>query len=302
MSIDPADPAPRFDLQSHSLVSDGALAPAEVVESAAAAGVRLLALTDHDSVDGVAEAREAAGELGVALVSGVEISALDEHHGDLHILGYLVDDRDPILEERLAGYREDRERRADAMAAALRGLGFQLDIRVLERQRALGLSIGRPHLAQAVTRHGGNAERLAQEGLEDPSAFLEAYLVEGRPGFRPRRGPTVAEAIRVIHEAGGVAIWAHPFWDVPEPDEVLGAIRRFKDAGIDGVECFYVTHSPEQVKLLAEGCRGLGMLTTGSSDFHGPQHRHFSRFRAHATHGLEPNLGPIAEVGSTPGG
>lgn len=286
-------PRPVFDLQSHSVVSDGALTPGEVVAAAARAGVELLALTDHDSVDGVAEAAEAARHEGIHLVSGVEISALDVSHGDLHILGYGVDDRDPILEERLAGYREEREIRADLMSRALRELGFQLDIRVLERQRALGLSIGRPHLAQAVTGHAANAARLADEGIDDPSAFLEAYLIEGTPGFRPRRGPSVAEAVRVIHESGGVAIWAHPFWDLEDEEEVLSALDRFAAAGLQGVECFYATHTREQVQGLVAHCETHELLITGSADFHGPDHRRFNRFRAFKTYGFEPRLGPI---------
>jgi predicted metal-dependent phosphoesterase TrpH len=298
-----SDELPLFDLQSHSQVSDGALGATEVVAAAAAAGVKLLSLTDHDSVDGIAEAREAGVELGVRVVSGVEISAIDPLHGDLHILGYLVDDRDPLFEERLAGYRESREQRADEMSAALRKLGFSIDIRILERQRALGLSIGRPHLAQAVVRHPANAERLAEEGLEDFSAFLAAYLIEGKPGFRRRRGPSVGEAVRVIGEAGGVAVWAHPFWDLDDPADVLNAIDRFSELGLAGVEGFYRTHTREQAVLLHERCLAKGLLCTGSADFHGPDHREFSRFRAFSTYGLQPVLGPIGEVGgeSAPG-
>jgi predicted metal-dependent phosphoesterase TrpH len=104
----------------------------------------------------------------------------------------------------------------------------------------------------------------------------------------------VPEAIDAIHEAGGLAIWAHPFWDVSEPREVLDGIDRFRRAGIDGVECFYLTHTEAQTKLLVERCAEDGMLSTGSSDFHGPDHRHMSAFRAFSTYGLSPNLGPIA--------
>ena len=142
---------PTFDLQSHSRYSDGALSPAEVVGAAAAAGVELLALTDHDTIDGVREAATAAGELGIGLTTGVEISALDRTSADLHILGYLIDDRDPVLLERLEGFRADRERRTGAMVTALRELGFELDERPLSRRVAEGKPIGRPHIAGAVT-------------------------------------------------------------------------------------------------------------------------------------------------------
>jgi predicted metal-dependent phosphoesterase TrpH len=148
-----------------------------------------------------------------------------------------------------------------------------------------------------VVSHPANAERLAGEQRQDPSAFLEAYLIEGRPAFRTRQSPTIPEAIEAIHDAGGVAVWAHPFWDISAADEVLQAIDRFRAAGIDGVECFYATHSRQQALFLADRCAELGMLATGSSDFHGPRHREFSRFRAFSTYGREPALGPIAQNG-----
>ncbi|MGO9901041.1 MAG: PHP domain-containing protein [Solirubrobacteraceae bacterium] len=286
-------PAPTFDLQSHSQHSDGALAPADVVRAAHAAGVQLLALTDHDTVDGVPEAAAAAGRLAVALVTGVEISTLDRSGVDLHILGYLIDVRDAPLGERLLSFRADRERRALLMAQALRELGFELDDGALVRRTGGGSSIGRPHLAQAVMSHPANHARLAAEGLRDPSSFLEAYLAEDRPAFRPRQAPSVPEAIELIHAAGGIAVWGHPFWDLSEPSEVLATIDRFAALGLDGVEAFYVTHTREQTLLLAEHCRRRGLLSTGSSDFHGPQHRLFNRFRAFDTFGARPMLGPL---------
>jgi 3',5'-nucleoside bisphosphate phosphatase len=289
-----ADGRPTFDLQSHSRHSDGALAPHEVVAAAAQAGVELLALSDHDSVDGVPEARSAAMDAGIRLVSAVEISAIDRGQSDLHILGYLVDDRDPVLLSRLEGYRAQREGRAHAMAQALRELGFELDQEALDIRAAQGKSIGRPHLAQAVVSHPANAQRLAAEQREEATAFLVAYLIEDRPAFRPREGPSVPDAIDAIHGAGGVAVWAHPFWDVPDAAAVLKTVDRFRSFGIDGVECFYPTHGPEQAALLDDRCAELGLLTTGSSDYHGPAHRSFAQFRAFSTYGREPALGPIA--------
>ncbi len=263
---------PRFDLQSHSTYSDGALAPAEVVRRAADAGVELLALTDHDSVDGVDEARGAAGQVGIRLVPAVELSAVDGGSEDVHVLGYLLDVRDPVLAERVAGARSERVTRAARMADRLRELGFAVDDGVLERRRAAGKSIGRPHLAAAVVSHPDNRERLAREGLTTVDTFLPAYLIPGRPGYLPRTSPTVEEAIGWIHDAGGVAVWAHPFWDIESPATVLETLDRFRGWGVDGVECFYPTHSREQAELLAGRCAELGLLSTGSADFHGPDH------------------------------
>jgi 3',5'-nucleoside bisphosphate phosphatase len=284
--------APRFDLQSHSVHSDGALSSAEVVAAAAATGVELLAVTDHDTTAGVSEAQNRATELGIDVISAVEITSTFEEHHDLHVLGYLVDSADPGLEAVLARSRADRERRVDRMADALRELGFELNETALAERSAQGRTIGRPHLAQAVVDQPENGSRLEAEGVRNPTDFLVRYLIEGQPAFRPREAPTVHEAIALIHDAGGLAVWAHPFWDIPEPGEVLKATDHFC-GGLDGVEAFYVTHTEEQTRLLAERCQELDLLTTGSSDFHGPEHRNFSRFRAFSTYGLTPALGPL---------
>jgi 3',5'-nucleoside bisphosphate phosphatase len=287
--------APTFDLQSHSVHSDGALSPADVVASAAAAGVELLALSDHDTAAGVPEARQAAEAAGIGLVSAAEITALYEGRQDLHVLGYLIDPHEPRLVEALERSQSDRERRAERMADALRELGFVLDDEMLAERAAQGRSIGRPHLAQAVVNRPENHDRLRDDGLLDPTDFLVAYLIEGKPAFREREAPSVEEAIELIHGAGGVAVWAHPFWDISEPAAVLDAIARFRRAGLDGVEAFYVTHTAGQTRLLVDHCAQTGLLTTGSADFHGPDHHTFSRFRAFDLYGLEPTLGPLAE-------
>ncbi len=285
---------PTFDLQSHSTYSDGALAPVEVVQRAAEAGVELLALTDHDTVGGVDEALTAAARHdGLRVVPATELSSVDGVYDDLHVLGYGIDHRDPGLGAALEGFRADREARAGRMAAALRELGLELDDGPLAARRAAGLPIGRPHLAQAAIAHPANGARLAEEGRDDVSPFIEGYLIPGTPGFCPRTTPTVAEAIAVVHAAGGLAVWAHPFWDLDAGEDVAAAIARFAGFGLDGVEAFYVTHTREQTLLVADLCAQRGLLATGSSDFHGPEHRLFSRFRAFELHGREPDLGPI---------
>lgn len=286
--------APTFDLQSHSRHSDGELGPAEVVGAAAAAGVQLLALTDHDTVDGIREALSAAERIGIRLVPAVEISAIDPGGPDLHILGYLIRSDDPVLLERLERFRADRERRTHVMVRALAELGFSIDEQMLEARAQAGKPIGRPHIARAVVAHPANAARLDAEGLTSPSGFLGAYLTEGAPAFRPRELPTVPQAIQTIHDAGGLAVWAHPFWDISAPALVTETIERFRTHGLDGVECFYLTHTSEQTAVLANRCAELGLLSTGSSDFHGPGHPLMASFRAFDTYGFTPALGPIA--------
>jgi predicted metal-dependent phosphoesterase TrpH len=298
--------APPFDLQSHSTRSDGALEPAAVVQAAAQAGVELLALTDHDTLAGVPEALEAGAQQGIAVVPAIEISAIDPPSrggGDggengtareLHILGYLVDHADAAFTATLAGFLADREQRTLRMAQNLRDLGIELDVQAIDARVSAGEPIGRPHLAEAALSHPGNDRRLRAEAIDDIGSFIRAYLIEGRPAFSLRVTPTVAEAIDAIHAAGGVAIWAHPFWDVSDPLEVLATIDRFRALGIDGIEAFYVTHTQEQTELLARRCAELDMLSTGSADFHGPENRLFSRFMAFETYGLAPNLGAIS--------
>lgn len=304
---------PRFDLQSHSTRSDGTLEPAEVVAAAARAGVELLALTDHDTLAGVTEALQAGAEHGIAVVPAIEISAIDapprgvgdppsrgaggDESGtarELHILGYLVDHTNPAFTATLEDFLSDREQRTLRMAHSLRDLSFELDEQAISARVSAGEPIGRPHLAEAALSHPANAQRLRNERIDDIGSFIRAYLIEGRPAFSLRLTPTVAQAIDAIHGAGGVAIWAHPFWDVSNPVEALAMIDRFRALGLDGVEAFYVTHTRKQTELLASRCAELELLSTGSADFHGPDNRLFSRFMAFDTHGLTPNLGPIA--------
>jgi 3',5'-nucleoside bisphosphate phosphatase len=289
--------APRFDLQSHSTHSDGVLAAEEVVARAAEAGVELLAVSDHDTISGVAEAIQAGERYGVRVVSAVEISAVDEgapSPRELHILGYGIDHTGPPMTTRLEDFLADREKRTLRMRDGLREVGFELDEAELDQRIAEGKPIGRPHLAGAVLRAEANAARLQAEGIDDIGSLIRGYLIEGRPAFRLRQTPTVAEAIEAIHEAGGVAIWAHPFWDISAPDEVIDSLDRFHALAIDGVEAFYITHDETQTRLLADRAAELGLLTTGSADFHGPENKQFHSFMAFETYGIEPDLGPIA--------
>ena len=153
--------------------------------------------------------------------------------------------------------------------------------------------MGRPHLAQAVLAVPANRERLAAEGADTVDGMFRAYLGDGGPAWVARDGPFVTEAVETIHAAGGVAVWAHPFFDVSSTDEVRAEIDRFRADGLDGVECFYITHTRAQVDVLCDHCERHDLLRTGSADFHGPDRPAFSRFRAFELYGREPELGPI---------
>jgi predicted metal-dependent phosphoesterase TrpH len=265
--------APWFDLQSHSTRSDGALAPAEVVRQAEKAGVRLLALTDHDTVDGVNEALHAATTAKV--VPAAELSSVHNVYEDLHILGYGIDHTDSDLLAMLADFRQDRIRRIFAMADRLREAGFTIP-------KIDHPSPGRPLLANALA---------TQTDLSKNEIFAR-YLVPGTPTYVGRSRPTVKQAIEVIHNAGGVAVWAHPYWDM---EEAIATLHTFADWGIDGVEAFYPTHTREQTEALHAAARERGLITTGSADFHGPAHEHFNRFLAFDLYGLEPDLGRLGD-------
>ena len=285
---------PTFDLQSHSIHSDGALPAADVVARAAAAGVELLALTDHDTIDGVAEARAAAREHGIAFIPAAELSAVHGAHEDLHILGYEIDDADADLQGRAARLprRPRAADRRDGRPAAR--------ARLRARRRAAG---GAPRGRQAdrppaprrrrARPPGQRRSACADEGIDGRDALFPPYLIPGAAAYVARSRPTVAQAIEVIHAAGGVAVWAHPFWDLDHVDEALATLDAFAAAGLDGVEAFYATHGAEQTRCCTRRPRERGLLTTGSADFHGPQHERFNAFRAFELYGLEPNLGPI---------
>jgi predicted metal-dependent phosphoesterase TrpH len=258
-----------IELQSHSTVSDGQLEPAQVVEKAAEAGVKTLALTDHDAIAGVAEAGRAAERLGIELIPAIEMSCVHEFAEDLHVCGYWVD----LAEIAPACERAQHERvtRAGEIVERLRAEGFDLHLEDAVREAGDALSIGRPHIARAAGASG------------DLGPFFEEYLVPGAKAFVPRRWPTAEQAVGVIKQAGGVAVVAHPYWDISAPHEVDELIRALD---VDGVEAFYPTHSREQTQHLLDLCGELDLIPTGSSDYHGPTHKTFSEFGAYETYGL----------------
>jgi predicted metal-dependent phosphoesterase TrpH len=259
-----------IELQSHSTVSDGQLAPAGVVDEAAKAGVTTLALTDHDAIAGVPEASETAERLGIELVPAIEMSCVHEYAEDLHVCGYWIDlgAIAPACERA----QHERITRAGEIVENLRREGFDLHLEDAVREAGDALSIGRPHIARAAGATG------------DLGPFFEEYLVPGAKAFVPRRWPTAEQAIEVIHDAGGVAVVAHPYWDISEPNRALD---------VDGVETFYPTHTKEQTAHLLALCDDLDLIPTASSDYHGPTHKTFPRFGAYDTYGLaEPQIPP----------
>ena len=267
-----------IDLQAHSTVSDGQLPPREVATAAAEAGVTVMSLTDHDAVAGVPDAVAAAQEAGIECVPAVEMSCVHEYSDDLHMLGYWVDlDRIAAACDRA---QQERVNRAREIIERLNALGVEVTFDDAVAQAGAADSIGRPHIARAA---GAGP---------DLGPFFEEYLVPGAKAFVARRWPSAEEAVELIHAAGGRAVVAHPYWDVSEPDQVRDLVESLVgDVGLEGIETFYPPHTKAQTRHCLDLCEELGLTPTGSSDFHGPTHKTFSRFGAYDTYGLgEPRV------------
>lgn len=266
-----------IDLQSHSTVSDGELPPAEVVAAAAKAGIKTMALTDHDSIDGIAEAAEASKREGVALVPAAEISCIHESIDDLHMLGYWIDT--DAIAPACRRAQQERVTRAEEIVERLNAQGVSVKFEDAIAEAGDASSVGRPHIAKAAG--------VQPDGMKP---FFEEWLVPGAKAFVSRRWPTASEAVRSIHEAGGAAVLAHPFWDLDDPKAVAALID---DLSLDGVEVFYPAHTREQTKFLLGVCADRGLAATGSSDFHGPNHKLFNAFGSYPTYDLgRPQLPP----------
>ena len=245
----------RGDFHLHSTASDGVRAPAWVVETAAANGVRVLALTDHDTTAGLAEAGAAAEAAGLRLLSGIELSA-DLDGLDVHLLGYGFDVAHAPLQEYLAEQRGGRVGRMRRIVRALAGHGLPLDP---ERVLAIAgdASVGRPHVARAMVEAG--------HAISVADAF-DRWLGNGRPAHVTRERLSPAEAIALLHEAGGAVFAAHPIYLGEDSDDI---VRALAGAGLDGIETYYKHYDAETVAAHHALALELGLAESGGSDYHG---------------------------------
>jgi predicted metal-dependent phosphoesterase TrpH len=232
------------------------LTPSEVVRVVLERGLAVIALTDHDTLSGVAEAQAAAAGTALEVVSGVEVSA-EGGQGSFHILGFYVSAESSSLNEKLQAMRDARAGRAREMVERLRELGMSLE---WEEVRALagGESVGRPHVARALLNRGY---------VETLQEAFDRFVGHGGLAYIPRLRLTPLEAIQAITEAGGIPVFAHPAYSGPA---AMGRIPEFVGYGLRGLEVHYPHHSPEEVETLLELCQEHGLLATGGSDFHGP--------------------------------
>jgi predicted metal-dependent phosphoesterase TrpH len=283
-------PARVIDLHTHSTASDGSTPPAVLVREAREQGLHVLALTDHDTTAGWAEAAQAL-PAGLSLVRGAEISCVS---GDisLHLLAYLFDPDEPVLAEQLRLLRESRVGRAEAMARRLEEAGT--GVTWARVQQLAGGTVGRPHVAQALVEQG----HVATVG----GAFTPEWIGTGGRFYVAKRELEVLEAVRLVRQAGGVPVFAHPSAAArgrTVSDDVIGAMA---EAGLAGLEVDHVDHDDAARAHLTGLAADLGLLTTGSSDFHGTMktvrlaahttaEEAYERLTAAATSGV-PVLGP----------
>lgn len=249
----------RIDLHTHSLVSDGTDTPAELVHAAAAAGLDVVALTDHDTAAGWAEAQAAAEVAGIRLVPGMELSTRFGHNGH-HLLAYHLDPDAPALVAELDRVLGGRQGRVPAMVDQLRTLGIEITVADVAQQAGSTAALGRPHVADALVSLGVVGHR--------NDAFAQ-YLSKGRPGYVTRYATPLAEMVRLVREAHGVPVLAHA-WGRHGPGAISEAdLADLTEVGLLGLEVDHQDHTPEQREQLRAIARNLGLVVTGSSDYHG---------------------------------
>jgi len=244
----------RVDLHVHTTASDGSLTPAEVVRLALEQGLAAIALTDHDTVEGLVEARAAANGTGLEVVPGVEISS-DWPVGDFHILGLYVDPWDGPFNECMQSMKAARLQRARKMLERLAALGMPLEWDEVVRFCNGNCTIGRLHIARAMVHRGY---------VPDVHQAFQRYIGRDGPAYVPRLRMTPVEVIGLIRRAGGVAVLAHP-----AASGLVEHIPTLASLGLQGVEVWYPAHSPEDVRALLRLARQHRLLVTGGSDFHG---------------------------------
>lgn len=252
-----------IDLHNHTTASDGSEAPAEAVRLAGELGLAAIAITDHDTVSGIGEALEAGRALGVEVVPGIEISA-DYGGNQAHILGLFIDPESPALRPALDWAVNEREERNRRMVAAMAADGFDISIDELQKNNPDSV-LGRPHMAEHLMKRGYVAS--VREAFD-------RYLGDDGPYYLPKRRIPLDVTARLIREAGGIAIVAHPFQYGYDEAELLDYISAARSAGCTGIEAHYSEHSPAQRDYILAVAQQYGLLVSGGSDWHGSRKPH----------------------------
>ncbi|GAA1886726.1 PHP domain-containing protein [Lapillicoccus jejuensis] len=252
-------PRPRIDLHAHSTASDGTESPAGLVAAAAAAGLDVVAITDHDTTHGWAEAADAVATTGVALVRGIEISC-GRRGTSVHLLGYLTDPAAAGLSAELALSRDSRVGRLRRIVERMAAAGIDLTYDEVLAAVPPGATPGRPHIADALVRKGIVAHR--------DEAFAE-WLANDSPFYVGHHAPDPVDAVRLVVEAGGVAVHAHPFTGKPGRQVPEALVEEMAAAGLGGLEAHHRDHDDDAVRRALALAADLDLLVTGSSDWHG---------------------------------
>ena len=252
-----------IDLHIHSAVSDGTDSPAQIVQKAAELGLAAVAITDHDTVAGCAEAAAEGEKLGVEAVSGVELTS--RYGRTIHILGYYLRTNSPVLTRTLDGILAERDHRNRKMAALMAADGIPIDYD--EMKRRFGASIGRPHFGDMLVELG------LAESVQD--AF-DRFIEKGQRYYLPRKMLSIERSVEVIREAGGVPVLAHPFQYRLEESALRQLIEHCMDHGLLGLECRYSLYDEEQSQYLLKLAREYGLIPTGGSDYHGGNKPHLA--------------------------
>lgn len=250
-----------MDLHIHTTASDGEHTPREVVEMARKAGVSLMAVTDHDTIDGLAEALEWGDKLGVMVAPGIEINA--QHEAELHILGYGFDWHSPDVLAACRWFHEGRERRGERILTLLERQGIELTMEDV-RPYVGGRQLGRPHFARALVDKGYAAN--VDEAFKRYLSGADFQAIE-------REKMTPQAAIALITAAGGLAVLAHPASLKLDAGRLEAYVRTLKSLGLRGMECYYSANTPAWTKQCLAIARKNDLLATGGSDFHGSQNR-----------------------------
>ncbi len=250
----------KIDLHSHSTASDGTLTPRELAKEAAERNISALALTDHDTVEGINEFKEACYEYGVEAISGVEISA--QHSKTMHIVGLLIDTDSDILRGRLDILKSAREVRNRKMLDLLKKHDFDISEEdILTQKDGASLSnTGRAHIARTMVEKGY---------VHSVNEAFEKYLKKGNSCYVKRVTYSPEESIRIIKDAGGISILAHPIFITEDYDALYSLVKELREYGLDGMECYYNCYTKEFSKMCIEICEKTGLLQSGGSDFHG---------------------------------
>jgi len=254
----------KADLHIHSSASDGADSPTSLIEQAAAAGLDGVALTDHDTLAGIAEASEAASRLAIALIPGVELS-VDHHGSKMHMLVYGIEPGRGPLQDRLDGLRTGRLERNTRIVAALQSMGYDISLDDVERQ-AMGPSIGRPHIADALIAEG-------YFGTRDEA--FEHLLHDGGAAYFPRVRLSAGEAIELGRASGGVPVVAHPKTIILRSGSYIELFSNLASLGLGGIEAHHPTHDTALRAHLEVLAGDLSLIATGGSDFHGETKRKY---------------------------